>query len=777
MSQQSGNPGGELPPGRQRTTKACVACSIRKIKCDGNDPCAHCVRLFNSECFYTAAKKRGPPKGSPARGGHRRRSAPTDSSSTASAASTSELRNGWTPDTQQQGRGGGGGGGGGGATAAAVAQPPPPLPQQQAPHPTSVNGGAKAHQAFYADLSQPGIGGSSGPGGPSHAPDVTFMQDYSMSPSDMDFGGVASGPSGMFPPPAPLHQSPIHQSPVHLSPVSPVASMPRSMAPSTPTNDVSYAAQAGLTSEAIDDLLLVYETFIHPHWPAIYLPSLRSFRSLETQSPLVFDAILAISVANSEAAFFSHGNLLPTEKTSPRPLVEICDSLTESLRARVFASMNGRDNRSTLAMVQALMYVSLVDFGFGRTSLAYQMTGFACRMALDLGLHTYSLGLPSSASADPRDNRNSQERCRTLWSCFVLDKMLAAAVQRPPLLRLVDIDAPRPSVMERDELDLWLSGAGQTLLHPSAREPMECVKSHTLSSFSSWCDVMAILELILDQVYRPRTRRARMNGHHVDGYEDAVVYIDNELRKWRSSLPDHLQWNDDNPASHRNTGLHRLTVRGWYYCCMLLLHRPQVPFLDRSDSPDPSDPDASYLRRRQSQPEMHSLRLPNGAEAAGHAATAICDIMENYKQTFKVRKFASSWVYLVFQAATVHAGLAAHGPGPTPTVPESSTRAESRRRLEQCIGWLDEIAMQWSNASRHVEILRTLSSVCSTTRPPSPSPAHNDYLDIATFDQSALGDMSTLDLDAWMLLWASMPTAGDDVSLWQQCFPTVPVPR
>lgn len=581
-----------------------------------------------------------------------------------------------------------------------------------------------------------------------------------MSPREIDFA------QGMFPPAVPFHRSP----------VTPVTPIQRSLPPPSPSADVSYATQAGLTSEAIDELLLVYETFIHPHWPAIYLPALRSFRSLETQSPLVFDAVLAISVANSEAAYISEEHLLPTEKTSARPLAEICDSLTESLRHRVFSTMNGRDHTSSLAMVQALMYVSLVDFGFGRTSLAYQMTGFACRMVLDLGLHTYSLGLHHTSGSDPRDHRNAQERCRTLWACFVLDKMLAAAVQRPPLLRLMDIDAPRPSVMERDELDLWLSGHAQSLLHPSAREPMECVKSHTLSSFSSWCDVMAILELILDQVYRPRTRRARMNGHHVDGYEEAVLYIDNELRKWRESLPEHLQWADDDPQVHKLTGLHRLTVRGWYYCCMLLLHRPQVPYLDRGDSPDTADPESSY-RRRQSNAEIQNYRLPNGAEAARHAATAICTIMENYEQTFKVRKWASSWVYLVFQAATVHAGLAAHGPAQPGLSHAPTLRAESRRRLEQCIHWLDEISMQWHNASRHVEILRTLSAVCATTRPPSPSPmGENEYLGLAPFEQS-LGDMSALDLDAWMLLWASMPTAGDDISLWQQCFPNVPVPR
>lgn len=526
----------------------------------------------------------------------------------------------------------------------------------------------------------------------------------------------------------------------------------------------SYHA-AGLTSEGIDDLLLVYETFIHPHWPMIYVPQLRSLRSLETYSPLVFDAVLAISAANSDLCenFGVNGS-----RNAGRSFAAACDMLTESLRSRILGNLNGRDYSPSLQSVQALLMVALVDLGVGRTSLAYQMGGFACRMAVDLGLHTHS---------DDMRSRDSQERCRTLWATFILDKMLSAVQQRPAALRAVDIDAERPSIMERDEFDLWLSGGAQGLLQPRAREKMETVKSHTLSSFNSWIDVMATLEVILDQVYRPSTRRARMHGHHVEGYEEVVVHIDAQLRKWRSELPPHLQWEDDSDTAHVDTGLHLLTARGWYHICMLLLHRPQVPFLDTAGSPDgeyrlgePGDPEGSRLR-----PETPlNFRLPNGAEASRHSATAICNIMEQYERTFRVRKFASSWVYLVFQAATVHAGLAAHGPGPGANH-LSPPRADSLRRLEQCIRWLDTIAMQWSSASRHVEILRKLSAAGARTRPPSPAMEDPGYLALSgpdTFDPQTgeIPGMSQMDLNAWMLLWASMPTAGDDINLWQQCF-------
>lgn len=724
---------------RTRSTRACVACSIRKIKCDGSDPCAHCIRFFNGECFYTTPKKRGPPKGCPPRGGHRKRQALERERAAAAAAESSgdgsKGVNGVSNGAGEEGSRAGAGAGGAGQQQQQKQQQQQGSFQTTATSSTAVTGGS---QGLNNPRAHPSPLGS------------RMMPDSMPGPKTAfdDMLEMSFGETELMPMPTPRTLP---------SPQQLIAQT----APSPSMSTASSSHAAGLTSEGIDDLLLVYETFIHPHWPMIYVPQLRSLRSLETYSPLVFDAVLAISAANSDLCedFGVNGS-----HRAGRSFAAACDMLTESVRARVLGTMNGRDHAPTLQSIQALLMVSLVDLGVGRTSLAYQMGGFACRMAVDLGLHTHTEDMRS---------RDSQERCRTLWATFILDKMLAVVQQRPVALRAVDIDAPRPSIMERDEFDLWLSGGAQALLQPRAREKMETVKSHTLSSFNSWIDVMASLEIILDQVYRPSTRRARMHGHHVDGYDEIVVHIDARLRKWRSELPPHLQWDDESDVAHVDTGLHLLTARGWYHICMLLLHRPQVPYLDTAASPDGE----FQIEPEQDCPQTPmNYRLRNGADASRHSATAICNIMEQYERTFRVRKFASSWVYLVFQAATVHAGLAAHGLGPGQVLSHlSPTRAESLRRLEQCIRWLDTIAMQWSSASRHVEILRKLSAAGARTRPPSPALADPGYLDLGgpdTFDQQTgeIPGISQLDLNAWMLLWASMPTAGDDINLWQQCF-------
>ncbi|TXT10888.1 hypothetical protein VHUM_01639 [Vanrija humicola] len=391
-------------------------------------------------------------------------------------------------------------------------------------------------------------------------------------------------------------------------------------------------------------------------------------------------------------------------------------------------------------------------------------------MAVDQGLNTTTPRPSPPSTRNRRHGREEHERSRTVWSCFIVDKIVSAVAQRAPCLRLVDMDVPQPSVMERDELDLWLAGPGRHLLDPRSVDAMVCMKSHTLSSFNSWCDVMSILELILDHIYRPSTRRARMEGAPIEGYEEAVLHIDAELWKWRRNLPPHLQWSDDDPNAHWNVGQHPLTVRGWYYLCMLLLHRPQVPYLD-IDSP--SGGNTATGARNDS--GGASYRVPKGVDASRLAATAICTIMESYERTFRVRKYSSSWSYLVFQAGTVHAGLAAHTPVNEHV--SQSARAESMRRLDQCIRWLDHIARQWTSAGRHIEILSKLAAIGRNAGllPPAFDPTQSGgqpNFNLAGDPNSQLPSLTpALDLNAWMMLWASMPSAGDDIQLWQQCFP------
>ncbi|KAL1408012.1 hypothetical protein Q8F55_004809 [Vanrija albida] len=712
------------PRERVRTLRACTACSSRKVKCDGNDTCASCLKLGAACVYVSSGKKRGPPKGAPARGGRKK-----------------QVPNG-SPDA-----------------ASTTAEPDEPKVDTSADF---------ASSAWSADPAPSAI-----------TPSYSSLLANIPSNIEFDTGDMMS--DLLLRSEASLAVSPATSKPANSPHTARTPRVPTLNAyrPTESPSMRSVSCDTGLSEEAIDGLLLIYETFIHPHWPVIYLPALRSLRALETQAPILFDAILAISSANSDLTQ-SPAPVALGERISRGPLSSLSETILESVRHRILASLYS--NRSDLATVQALVIVSLQDLGYGRTSLAYQMGGIASRMAIDLGLHNVGQNVVGGGVSD---GRRKQEQCRTLWACFLLDKILAAALQRPPMLRLADLDALRPSVMERDELDLWLSGGAQHFLQPQATLAMECVKSHALSSFNAWCDIGIIVETVLDEIYRPAARRARAEGTHSHQADEATMQIDAQLRHWRTNLPEHLQWRDeDGLAAHVNVGPHVLTLRGWYYTCMLLLHRPRVPYLQETYEND-HDLDAIHALQRLQQPDPTSSlsdpfhRLPKGVDASRAAANGICSIMEAYETTFRIRKFPSSWVYLVFQAATVHAGLASHA-GRTrghDMHSLSPLRVESIQRLEQCIRWLDDMSVTWASASSHSNILRNLSAVGAKTRPPSPQPDAAGSFDSGQFlntgrmlpppapDMAGTAGTAAEIIDDWTLFWALMP-ASDDAGLW-----------
>ncbi|KAK0535479.1 hypothetical protein OC842_002297 [Tilletia horrida] len=54
---------GAPPEKKRRILQACIACSAKRVKCDGQRPCSTCTRN-GEQCAYAIPKKRGPPKGS-----------------------------------------------------------------------------------------------------------------------------------------------------------------------------------------------------------------------------------------------------------------------------------------------------------------------------------------------------------------------------------------------------------------------------------------------------------------------------------------------------------------------------------------------------------------------------------------------------------------------------------------------------------------------------------------------------------------------------------------
>jgi hypothetical protein len=476
-----------------------------------------------------------------------------------------------------------------------------------------------------------------------------------------------------------------------------------------------------IPSSLKQSLIEIYLAFIHPHWPVIYLPRVRDLRNLETQEPILFEAIMAIAATTFDPAVDQKYNL------SFSPHVASVD-MVESVRTKIWQDRL----QPKLSTIQALILLTVLDLGYGRSSFAYQYGGIACRMALDMRLH--------EADCEKVVPEKVQERLRVIWACYILDKILAAVLQRPVMMRREDLDVPFPDIMERDEFDLYLAGPTRRFISEKAHPSMERTKVHCLSSFQAWANLMYILERILRNVYSRWAMHERKRGANLR-YDETLAALDGDLQRWREELPSHLQWLND----HSGVGPHVLTLRGWYYASLLLLHRPRLPRLEET------------IREKAGA----SAHL-SGVDICKRAATQICCLMETYEGTFRVRKIPSSWVFLIFQGGIIHSSFSA--PNGRTSDHLSASRKESAYRLQQCIKWLGVMSKTWTSASHHVETLKDLQQTSSVTRPASPVHIGMPRLLEDTLSAFPVNYEASA---GWQAFWNEMPTSSEDVALWE----------
>ncbi|CDR99764.1 hypothetical protein [Sporisorium scitamineum] len=588
-------------------------------------------------------------------------------------------------------------------------------------------------------------------------------------------------------------------------------------------------------------LLDIYITFVHPHWPIIYLPSIASLHSLRQTRPIVFEAILAVASNTFDAYLDSASQddqqssipvlemLYAESPQSTEPAYksnELRDHFLQRVKARIF---EGKFTQN-IGTIQAAILVSVIELGCGNPSSAFQFGGIACRMALDMNLHRCtaasacgrhddSSDKSSNGRAEPhRSAAQLQERLRVFWACYIVDKILSTALDKPAQLRTAEIEADWPSVQEADEYDLWLNETTRKFVDKSQLPYLEGVKVHALSSFKAWAEVMAILERILEEVYSPQAKRDRHRTKGASDYE-ALLRLNDRLANWRADLPPHLKWSGTwtspdllslastrrSTAERKECDSHRgfppqiLTMRSWYCICLILLHRPRVPkLLDSSRRRSSSSADETGLVGAEEQKDSMSKNgqkndaqsaaradLPSapanakGPELAGldicnAAAKEVCDILHVYGSSFRIRKISSSWVYLIFQTATIHAALAAsksvvvfkarqssawsrrgsilppnelssagtdgvplgdeadlHAAGGGDPEAHRVTEAElegsselvksSALYLAECVRYLKRIGPTWQSASHHVAVLRNLCIASAQARQLSPS--------------------------------------------------------
>ncbi|KAL2364170.1 hypothetical protein RJZ56_002931 [Blastomyces dermatitidis] len=178
-------------------------------------------------------------------------------------------------------------------------------------------------------------------------------------------------------------------------------------------------------------------------------------------SPLILLGVLTLTARFHPQ--LTHYHSPPSPVAPCNPLVA-SDFFANALRSRL-AGIDGVDLTSTdISRVQALLMLSLHEWGMCRGKNAWVYLGMSIRLAQVMGLafepesdqqsshKTSSSGL-FNAEVEQRDqrDRNSDDvieqetRRRTLWSCLMLDRYLSNGKYRPRMIKVQDIEIQLPS--------------------------------------------------------------------------------------------------------------------------------------------------------------------------------------------------------------------------------------------------------------------------------------------------------------------------------------------
>ncbi|KAF8941599.1 hypothetical protein BGZ58_005549 [Dissophora ornata] len=285
----------------------------------------------------------------------------------------------------------------------------------------------------------------------------------------------------------------------------------------------------------------------------------------------------------------------------------------------------------TVSNVQALLFLSMYEYGAARGPRAWMFGGMAMRQAQELGLNREDSSPVFHLKGDwiMRETRR-----RTFWACFLMDVLASSSSGRPRMIdeRDCEVLLPLPSedhdwYHERPVVAEMLgdgedsssgtehepptrshAGDKKKAMHnesepiPTADETAveetmpattenktdlssenndiliqspRCKKQgagHVLSSFAYLIRILAVLGRVSQYVNRPRSKKAIPPNQR--GSEFSV--IDAALLAWHKSIPPHLAYSIENAkmVKDKGEGCIIIFMHVIYHTAVVLLHRP-----------------------------------------------------------------------------------------------------------------------------------------------------------------------------------------------------------
>lgn len=394
----------------------------------------------------------------------------------------------------------------------------------------------------------------------------------------------------------------------------------------------------------------IFWRHVHTHWQILYKPAFTAIPETrladEVEQPLL-EAIVCLTASMA----------IHTERD--RSTVEaICQTATVDLLTKLL--------NPDLSVVQALFLHSLRFYGIGDLKKASLFTSCAWQLCVDLGMHIDDRPVH-------RDPGKHQARLRALWTCYCLDKVLAAEMERIPAFRSDGVTAELLSEYEPDEFEIVYQNSDLIPEFHGAPQ-ISLGRLHAASSLNLTVRLYRILEQAL---LSPVHLHPNNNVSEQDLLSSwtRTLALDRELDLLAGSWPDQFRLHTRNELAV--PGVACLVV--WFHLIKVINYRPYVLLQDR-------------LFRT----PIRNVEIAPSAQIAAMccltSASAIVQLFNAIPRT-SLRYIAANNAFSIFTAASILMPYSTH---------ESlSIAKECHQSVQKCLAWLDDLGETWPIARKH----------------------------------------------------------------------------
>jgi hypothetical protein len=399
-----------------------------------------------------------------------------------------------------------------------------------------------------------------------------------------------------------------------------------------------------LTRKVWDELYEIFKLHFSTEMPFLHPPTFRN-RMRQASFPrdssttTVDDAhngkALLLGVLTLTARFHPELVAHHSQLGKPADPLDASEYYAAALKT-AFGPTGGHLTIPSLDGIQALLMLGLYEWGQTRGLSAWVYVGIAMRLAQSMGLayeddpddRTLKPFPPNSLRGQtqqlsPRDEAIQKEvRRRTLWSCFVMDRMLSAGKYRPTM---ISVDKLRVQLPCSDDQFLFVRDVKTGFLMSGWLDESPSTQSDAIND-----DGVLSRYIRLVEIFGRFSEWSYAGGRRTEKFppwdkSTEFFKLRRELQDFHDALPSNLTFTDANLSAHiekRNATTYA-SMHTLYSLCQIMLHREYIPFLPlRCEKPEGPLDEPTFPREK--------FQAPNGfwEESAECIFKAARDIVE-----------------------------------------------------------------------------------------------------------------------------------------------------